>query len=139
MYEEHSHTLSIYWSDRDVITWLAETSDDEHLKKVKQTAEQHALKMEVTSRSVQDESALFEEEEDEDEDEVVIGRSEKAEHSEMSKQRLISQAKIQPEFEGLRTMPSGHRIQDIKELQTVPVCLRSIYSLWLLTGNSRSS
>ena len=43
VYDEHTHTLQIYWSNRDVITWLAENSDDEHLKKVKQNAEQHAL------------------------------------------------------------------------------------------------
>ncbi|KAF8486539.1 hypothetical protein JB92DRAFT_1526181 [Gautieria morchelliformis] len=121
VYDEHSHTLQIYWSDRDVISWLAENSDDEHLRKVKQTAEQHALKMEVTSRSVHDESALFEEEEDEDDDEVVIGRTEKPEKKETSKQRLLSQATTKPEFEGLRTTSTGHRIQDIKELQSVPV------------------
>ena len=71
VYDEHTHTLQIYWSTRDVITWLAENSDDEHLKKVKQNAEQHALKMEVASRSVHDEKALFDEddnEEDEDQD-----------------------------------------------------------------------
>ena len=39
VFEEHSHTLQIYWSTRDVITWLAENSDDEHLKKVKQNLE----------------------------------------------------------------------------------------------------
>ncbi|KAF8529132.1 SSD1 protein [Hysterangium stoloniferum] len=119
VYDEHSHTLQIYWSERDVISWLAENSDDEHLRKVKQTAEQHALKMEVTSRSVQDESALFEE--DEDEDEVVIGRTEKPETKETSKQRLLSQAKLKPEFEGLRATTTGHRIQEIRELQSVPV------------------
>ena len=120
--------LQIYWSDRDVISWLAENSDDEHLKKVKQTAEQHAVKMEVTSRSVHDESALFEEDEDEDEDEVVIGRTEKPEKKETSTQRLLSQAKLKPEFEGLKTTATGHRIQDIKELQSVPVC----YGLYLV-------
>jgi protein SSD1 len=103
-----------------VINWLAENSDDEHLRKVKQTAEQHALKMEVTSRSVHDESALFEEEDEED-DEVVIGRTEKPEKKETSKQRLLSQATTKPEFEGLKTTSTGHRIQDIKELQSVPV------------------
>lgn len=121
VYDEHTHTLQIYWSNRDVITWLAENSDDEHLKKVKKNAEQHAVNMELTSRSVHDEKALFDEDEDEnDEDEIVLGRDKEAE-KETSKQRLISMAKIQPEFEGLRTSPSGHKIQDIKELMTVPV------------------
>lgn len=119
VYDDHSHTLQIYWSERDVISWLAENSDDEHLKRVKQTAEQHAAKMEVTSRSVHDESALFEE----DEDEVVIERAEKVDLSESSKQRLLSQAKLEPQFEGLKATTNGHRIQEMKELQSVPVCI----------------
>ncbi|KIK68095.1 hypothetical protein GYMLUDRAFT_36925 [Collybiopsis luxurians FD-317 M1] len=120
VYDEHSHTLQIYWSNKDVITWLAENSDDEHLKKIKKNAEQHALKMEVTSRSVQDESALFDEDEAE-EDEVVLGRNDQPAGPETSKQRLLSMAKPAPVFEGLRSGPSGHKIQDIRELMTVPV------------------
>jgi protein SSD1 len=112
--------LQIYWSTRDVISWLAENSDDEHLKKVKQNAEQHALKMEVASRSVHDESALFDEDEVDD-DEIVLGRSEKEAAPETSKQRLFSMAKVKPEFEGLRTTTAGHKIQDIRELMNVPV------------------
>ncbi|KAF8076455.1 SSD1 protein [Lyophyllum atratum] len=121
VYDEHTHTLQIYWSKRDVISWLAENSDDEHLKKVKQNAEQHALKMEVASRSVNDEKALFDED-DGDDDEIVLERSDiKPEAKEASKQRLISQAKVKPEFEGLRVTATGHKIQDIRELMTVPV------------------
>ncbi|CAE6457234.1 unnamed protein product [Rhizoctonia solani] len=120
VFEEHTHTLQIYWSNRDVISWLAENSDDEHLKKVKQTAEQHAVKMELTSRSVHDERALFDEDE---EDEIVINRPappvDAAE--ETSKQRKLSKAKLEPQFEGLRRTPAGHRIQDIRELMSVPV------------------
>ena len=104
-----------------MISWLAENTDDEHLKKVKQTAEQHALKMEVSSRSVHDESALFDE--DDADDEIVLGRSNDVEPTETSKQRLLSQAKLKPEFQGLRSTPSGHKIQDIRELMTVPVCM----------------
>ena len=102
-----------------MISWLAENSDDEHLKKVKQTAEQHAMNMEVTSLSVQAESALFDE--DDAEDEIVLGRSNTDAVKERSKQRLASQAKIKPQFEGLRTSANGHKIQDIRELMTVPV------------------
>ncbi len=120
VYDEHTHTLQIYWSNKDVITWLAENSDDEHLKKVKQNAEQHALKMEVTSRSVQDEKALFDEDEADD-DEIVLGRNEAENVNETSKQRLLSIAKVKPEFEGLRSNAAGHMIQDIRELMSVPV------------------
>ncbi|TFY81870.1 hypothetical protein EWM64_g2137 [Hericium alpestre] len=121
VYDEHTHTLQIYWSDRDVISWLAENSDDEHLKKVKQTAEQHAAKMEVVSRSVHDEKALFDE--DDGDDEIVLGREEKEESDghDDSKQRQLSKAKVMPEFEGLKTTTSGHKIQEIKELMSVPV------------------
>ena len=81
--------------------------------------------MEVSSRSVHDESALFDE--DEADDEIVLGRTQPGEEidkNETSKQRLLSQAKLKPEFEGLRTTPAGHKIQDIRELMTVPVCAR---------------
>jgi len=122
VYDEHTNALQIYWSDRDVITWLAENSDDEHLKKVKQNAEQHALKMEVVSRPAYDEKALFEED-DGDEDEIVLGREDALQPTETSKQRLISIAKEKPVFEGLRVTPAGHKIQDIKELMTVPVII----------------
>ncbi|KAF8261382.1 RNB-domain-containing protein [Lactarius quietus] len=121
VYDEHSHTLQIYWSDRDVLTWLAENSDDEHLKKVKENAEQHSVKMEVASRSVHDEKALFDE--DDGDDEIVLGRDnvEVEEEQIASVQREISKTKVTPKFEGLRTTPAGHKIQQIKELMTVPV------------------
>lgn len=125
MYDEHSHGLQIYWSGKDVISWLAENTDDEHLKKVKRNAEAHAAKMEVASRSVHDEKALFDED-DVEEDEIVLGReNEPGKEAETSKQRQLSAASIDPVFEGLKTTSSGHKIQEIKELMTVPVCVVS--------------
>lgn len=125
--------MQIYWSNKDVIGWLAENNDDEHLKKVHRTAEQTAMKMEVVSRSVHDEKALFEEDEDEDDDdgddEIVIGRPNAVEGPgappvvETSKQRQLSMAKVDPVFEGLKTPIAGHKIQEIKELMSVPVCV----------------
>ncbi|KAI0081758.1 RNB-domain-containing protein [Panus rudis PR-1116 ss-1] len=121
VFNEHTHTLQIYWSDKDVITWLAENSDDEHLKKVRQNAEQHAAKMEVASRSVHDEKALFDED-DNDEDEIVLGRpGAPDDDTQNSKQRLLSKSKPEPQFEGLKTSAAGHKIQEIREMQTVPV------------------
>jgi len=125
VYDERNHSLQIYWSERDVISWLAENSDDEHLKKVKQTAEQHALKMEVTSRSVNDENALFDDDGDDDE-QIMVNRTGGPQEKETSKQRLLSLAKLKPQFEGLRTNAAGHRIQDIKELMSVPVSTRDL-------------
>ena len=120
--------MQIYWSDREVITWLAENSDDEHLKKVKENAEQHAVKMEVASRSVHDERALFDE--DDGDDEIVLGHDndEDAEEEVESVQREISKARVTPEFEGLKTTTAGHKIQQVKELMTVPVRISVDYS-----------
>ena len=80
------------------------------------------MKMEVASRSVHDEKALFDED-DNEEDEIVLGRADNDEPGEVetSKQRLLSKQKLPPTFEGLKTLPSGHRIQEIRELMTVPV------------------
>jgi len=81
--------------------------------------------MEVASRSVHDEKALFDED-DADEDEIVLGRSDAPpQKEETSKQRLLSIAKVKPEFEGVRVTPAGHKIQDIRELMTVPVIIVS--------------
>ena len=129
VFDEHTRTLQIYWSDRDVIGWLAENSDDDHLKKVHRTAEQNAVKMEVFSGSVHDEKALFEEDDDDDDDddEIVIARTSAKESpeappvAETSRQRLLSIAKVEPVFEGLKTPAAGHKIQEIKELMSVPV------------------
>lgn len=88
--------------------------------------------MEVSSRSVHDESALFDE--DDADDEIVLGRSSEEEMKETSKQRLLSQAKTMPEFDGLRTTSNGHKIQDIRELMTVPVC--ALYCLMDSSSNS---
>ena len=77
--------------------------------------------MEVASRSLHDEKALFDE--DDGDDEIVLGRDDKDTDvkNETSKQHLLSMAKVMPEFEGLKTTTSGHKIQEIKELMTVPV------------------
>jgi len=91
---------------------------------VKENAEQHAVKMEVASRSVHDEKALFDEDDGDDDDEIVLGRNNtEAEEGEIeSVQREISKARVTPDFEGLKTTPAGHKIQQVKELMTVPVC-----------------
>ena len=83
--------------------------------------------MEVVSGNLHDEKALFEE--DDDDDEIVIGRTNAKESPEVhpvaetSKQRLLSMAKVEPVFEGLKTPAAGHKIQEIKELMSVPVCI----------------
>jgi len=86
--------------------------------------------MEVASRSVHDEKALFDEDDETEEDEVVLKRPDapaEATKIETSKQRQISASKAPPKFEGLRTPAAGHHVQDIRELMTVPVSDGSIY------------
>lgn len=90
-----------------MLSFLAETSDDEHLQKVKALRERH-------SRAADDKS-LF----DDDASKAADG----------SKQRQLSAAKVPPKYDGLRQTGNGHKIQDIKELMTVPV--RPI--VWALT------
>lgn len=75
--------------------------------------------MEVASRSVLDENALFEE----DDDEIVIS---KEPERETSKQRVLSKTHAKPEFQGLRQV-DGHKIQAIQELMTVPVRFVFLY------------
>ncbi|EPQ29741.1 uncharacterized protein PFL1_06860 [Pseudozyma flocculosa PF-1] len=67
-YDTDANALSIYWKrDVDVISWLAENSDDVHVKKLQSLARQHAA-MEMTSQSHTDEAALFDDDDDDDED-----------------------------------------------------------------------
>jgi protein SSD1 len=120
VYDEHTNALNIYWSDKDVISWLAEHSDDEHLQRIQAQAAAHAQNMGVASRAVDEEAALFDDDDD-GEDEVVLGRPDATPEAETSKQRLLSMAKAKPAFEGLRMSPAGHKIQEIKEFMTVPV------------------
>lgn len=146
--DEHTDTLQLYWSDRDVITFLAEREpcrslpsssrsasltfppafffssggDDEHLNKVKKLGDHHA-QLEVSSRA-QDENALFDDDEDEEEAEEIVVKGRKLTQAEEKEsiQRSKSAAKTAPVFQGLRTPAAGgHRIQDIRELMTVPV------------------
>ncbi|KZO93722.1 RNB-domain-containing protein [Calocera viscosa TUFC12733] len=118
VYDEHAHSLQIYWTTKDVISWLAETSsDDPHLQKMRRTAEMHArnqANMELTSRQPTDESALFEE--PEDDEPADSGAAEIIE----SHQHAMSRRKEMPPFEGLRDT-AGHKIQEIKESMLVPV------------------
>ena len=63
-----------------------------------------------------------EDEDDNDDDEIVLGRAnDQVDDVGASKQRHLSKQKLPPTFEGLKTLPSGHKIQEIRELMTVPV------------------
>ena len=86
--------------------------------------------MEVASRSFHDEKALFDEDDAED-DEIVLGRdSELVKEAETSKQRLLSAAKVEAVFEGLRTTATGHKIQDL----TFHAAERALVGSWKAEG-----
>ena len=57
MYDEHKHTLQIYWSERDVITWLAENSDDEHLKKYQEFIKKNKQAADLSKSMIYDNAA----------------------------------------------------------------------------------
>ncbi len=97
---------SLYWSEQDVLSFLSENSDDAHLKRVKAW---HEKSSSAVHSSAGDENASPE-----------VGADGAAG---VSKQRAKSEAgkKSKLEFGGLRRPSPGHRIQDIKEMDTVPV------------------
>lgn len=124
IHDEHSNQLNIYWKDGvDVLTWLAENSDDVHVKRVRE-AQLHIKNMEMTSLSHDDEQALFDDEEDE-----ALAAARRAmlsgEDARDSVQRTKSFRKEVPAFQGINDNSDGHKIQTIKELATVPVIITS--------------
>ncbi|WVQ80029.1 hypothetical protein IAT38_002130 [Cryptococcus sp. DSM 104549] len=107
VYDEHKDVLSLYWTDQDVLSFLSETSDDPHLLKIKSLGERRALG--ASTSQAADESALFE-----DGNEGVVSRQyQKSAHPSAFR------------FEGLRQAEGGHKIQDVRELMSVPVIITS--------------
>ena len=94
---------SLYWSEQDVLAFLSSNSDDAHLKRVKAW---HERSLTATHTSADDENA-----DPENGD------------SPISKQREKSEKKGKLDFAGMRRS-GGHRIQDIKEMDTIPVSTR---------------
>lgn len=105
VFDEHKNVLSLYWTTQDVLSFLTQSSEDEHLRKIKQRVEGKVTGA-ATSQAA-DASALFQ-------DEAPNAKS-------VQYQKSASQSPLV--FEGLRETPSGHRIQDIKELSSLPVII----------------
>jgi protein SSD1 len=113
----------VYWKKGvDVVKWLAERSGDTHLQHMKQTAERHAKLMEATSQQAQAESALFDDDDEEDVN-VIVDASNGSDATTTSAQRIKSMSRARPQFEATQVTASGHHIQTVKELQTVPVII----------------
>ncbi|KAK8854520.1 hypothetical protein IAR55_003259 [Kwoniella newhampshirensis] len=108
VYDEHKDVLSLYWTSQDVLSFLAETTDDPHLLKIQSLGERHAIGT-STSQSA-DESAPFD-------DSLPSGTN--------SKQYAKSAQRVTPKYEGLRDVEGGHKVQDVRELMALPVIVTS--------------
>jgi protein SSD1 len=106
-YDEHDGVLSLWWTKgKDTIEWLSENNEDSHLDAIRGLAQHHAqqLEMRMSSQSQDAEAALFEEDQG-------------------SVQRLKSFQREAIPNEGASVTSTGHHIQKIRELQTVPVVI----------------
>ena len=97
----------LYWTKQDTISYLAETSDDAHIQKIKSLSDRRATGK-LTDQTTETD-ALF---------------SSASTSADTSKQYQKSANGAVIQYEGLR-QSGGHRIQDIKELMTVSVIITS--------------
>lgn len=107
VYDEHRDILSLYWTTKDVISHLADTTEDKRLLKIKSHGEQRALGSSTSQAT--DDTALF----DGNSPDVVSKQYAKSAHPSPLK------------FEGLRSVDGGHKVQDVKELMSLPVIITS--------------
>jgi protein SSD1 len=86
---------SLYWTNKDVLTFLAETTDEAHVQAV------HAARKTKSAQSPPP-----------------------TDGQDLTGQYAKSASAARPQFEGLRSN-GGHKIQDVKELMKVPVIVMS--------------
>ncbi|TXT09195.1 hypothetical protein VHUM_02669 [Vanrija humicola] len=103
VFDEHTNVLSLYWTTTDVLSFLTQSVEDEHLLKIKQRHEGRA----TGAAPAADTSALF--------DDSTLSAKSAQHHKSATRTPLV--------FEGLRKTANGHRIQDIKELSSLPVII----------------
>lgn len=66
VYDERENALQIFWKRGvDVLAYLTETNEDEHLKRLRANAQHHAKLMEADSGKGDAENALFDDDEEE--------------------------------------------------------------------------
>lgn len=124
-YEEHNGVLSLWWKKgKDTIEWLSENNDDSHLKAIRGLAQHHAqqLEMRMSSQSQDAEAALFEEDDD-DEVQEAQRKVWSGEDAQGSVQRLKSFRRQDIANQGASITATGHCVQEIRELLTVPVVI----------------
>ncbi|TIB70683.1 hypothetical protein E3Q23_04082 [Wallemia mellicola] len=132
-FNEEEKTLDLYWKNGvDVISWLADNSSDSHLRRIQEMASKHAPSH-MTSRSTQDESALFddddEEDDDEDEDNGIPNDTNDNDNIQ-TVQHMKSKQVYEPKYQNVR-IDNGNYIQTIKERMTVDVSRESFWKYFV--------
>ncbi|GAA5922957.1 hypothetical protein JCM1841_004485 [Sporobolomyces salmonicolor] len=119
VYDEHTNSLTIYWKKGiDVLSWLVENNQDDHLQRLHSQVQHHAKMMEAQSGKAQAEQALFDD--DDDEDDGANGFAAAA--AKDTEQHRKSRERAPLKFEGLSTK-DGHAAQTVQELHEVPVII----------------
>lgn len=98
----------LYWTEQDVLDFLAENSDDEHLKRVRNTNQR--------AKSVPPSGVATPTGEE-------VGSAAAEKYKGVQERKSATMKISDLEFEGLRQTEGieNHKIQTIKELQSVPV------------------
>ncbi|GAA5823880.1 hypothetical protein JCM3770_000201 [Rhodotorula araucariae] len=127
VYDERENTLQIFWKKGvDVLVWLAETNQDEHLQRLRSVAKHHSSLMEADSGKGDAEQALFDDDDDDEGDEDGAGRSTNGNSRDKrvfeTDQHRKSRERIPLKFAGLST-ENGHAAQTVKTLDRVPVVI----------------
>ncbi|GAA5956196.1 hypothetical protein JCM3765_005486 [Sporobolomyces pararoseus] len=124
MYDEHTNSLTIYWKKGvDVLSYLVENNQDDHLTRLHSQVQHHAKMMEAQTTQTDAEKGLFEDDDDEEEQDDSAAAFAKAERKSVETQQHIKSRERAPlKFDGLSTK-DGHACQVISELHEVPVII----------------
>ncbi|BGP50054.1 Translational repressor [Rhodotorula kratochvilovae] len=125
VHDERENTLQIFWKKGvDVLSWLAETNQDEHLQRLRSVAKHHSSLMEADSGKGAAEQALFDDDDDDDDegDEKPADGNGRDKRVFETDQHRKSRERIPLKFEGLST-ENGHAAQTVKTLDRVPVVI----------------
>ncbi|GAA6019805.1 hypothetical protein JCM11491_000276 [Sporobolomyces phaffii] len=127
MYDEHSNSLTIYWKKGvDVLSYLVENNQDDHLARLHSQVQHHAKMMESSTTQTDAEKGLFEDDDDQDdeddEDDSADAFAKAEKKSVETQQHIKSRERAPLKFDGLSTK-DGHACQTISELHEVPVII----------------
>lgn len=96
MYDEHTNSLTIYWKKGvDVLSYLVENNQDDHLARLHTQVQHHAKMMETQTTQTDDEKGLFEDDdEDEEEQDDSAAAFAKAERKAVETQQHIKSREV---------------------------------------------